>query len=68
MLLETEQKTAQPPLNLTQKLDSIIMEIQSYLVIIISVVKECIVKFVQVSSFVMCEKIITRFVDSIFWV
>jgi len=43
---------AQPPLNLTQKLVSVIMQIQSYLVIIKLVVIESFVKFVQVSSFV----------------
>ena len=42
----------QPPLNLTQKLGSVNMQIQSCLVIINSVVNESIVKFVQVSSFV----------------
>jgi len=43
----------QPPLNLTQKLGSVNMQIQSCLVIINSVVNESIVKFVQVSSFVI---------------
>jgi len=43
---------AQPPLNLTQKLGGVFMQIQSFSVIIKSVVNESIVKFVQVSSFV----------------
>jgi hypothetical protein len=43
---------AQPPLNLTQKLGSLMMQIQSFLVIIKSVINDSIVKFVQVSSFV----------------
>ena len=49
MLLETEKITAQPPLNLTQKLGSVLMQIQSYLVIIKPLVNENFVKFVQVS-------------------
>jgi len=52
MLLASELKTPQPPLNLTQKLGSVIMQIQSFLVVIKSVVNESVVKFVQVSSFV----------------
>jgi len=43
---------AQPPLNLTQKLGGVFMQIHSYLVIIKSVVNESLVKFVQVSLFV----------------
>ena len=43
---------SQPPLNLTQKLGSEMMQIQSYLVIIKSVLNESIVKFVQVTLFV----------------
>ena len=43
---------AQPPLNLTQKLGSVILQIQSFLVIIKAVVNDSFVKFVQVSSFV----------------
>ena len=47
---------AQPPLNLTQKLGSLMMQIQSFLVIIKSVINDSIVKFVQVSSFVGKQK------------
>jgi len=42
----------EPPLNLTQKLGSVMMQIQSFLVIIKSVVNESLGRFVQVSSFV----------------
>jgi len=53
---------AQPPLNLTQKLGSLMMQIQSFLVIIKSVINDSIVKFVQVSSFVIFQQtIIKRF-------
>ena len=40
---------SQPPLNLTQKLGSVIMQIQCLLVIIKSAVNESLGKFVQVS-------------------
>jgi len=48
----------QPPLNLTQKLGSVMMQIQNILVIIKSVVNNSIVKFVQVSSFVIVQVLI----------
>jgi len=48
----------QPPLNLTQKLGSVNMQIQSCLVIINSVVNESIVKFVQVTLFVKLPKLL----------
>jgi len=51
---------AQPPLNLTQKLGSVIMQIQSYSAIIKSVVDKSIVKFVQVSSFVVPQQWLNR--------
>ena len=47
---------AQPPLNLTQKLGSVMMKIQSFLVIIKSVVNESLGRFVQVSLFVRQPK------------
>ena len=43
----------QPPLNLTQKLGSVFMQIQNYMVIIKSVINESMVKFVQVTLFVV---------------
>ena len=46
----------QPPVNLTQKLGSVIMQIQSFLVVIKSVVNKSLDKFVQVTLFVMCTK------------
>jgi len=49
MLLTTELKTPQPPLNLTQILGSLIMEIQTFLVVNMLVVNNSIIKFVQVS-------------------
>jgi hypothetical protein len=49
MLLAQNIKLAQPPLNLTQKLGCVLMQIQSLLVVIKEVVNESLVKFVQVS-------------------